>query len=209
MARQARRDDDRGSRLAVPLSSGYTVIVRRPSVGMITAVQKRAEELFPYPQPPTETMAMVTGAAVEFATVDMAKLHRIKALSGPAQVEAVEALSDDERELLRQIMQVDAERLQYLLDYVFERRLEVEGVYTDEQKRQLIDVFAGEREEMLHYGSLPDDVKDLDDWQQTLRLFVVADQMDYAAVMAAAMMAFDRSDITPEEIRARVSYFRG
>lgn len=209
MARAQARRDDKGSRLSVPLSSGYTVIIRRPSVGVITAIQKRAEELYPYPEPPTETMSMVTGATVEFATVDMAKLHRIKGLSGPAQAEAIEALSDQERDLLREIMRVDSERLQYLMDYVFKRRLEVEGVYTDEQKQQLIAAFADERAEMLEYGTLPDDMRDLDEWQQTLRCFIVADQMDYAAVMAAAMMAFDRSDITPEEIRARVSYFRG
>ncbi len=202
------RRNDKGSRISVPLSSGYTAIIRRPSIGVITAVQKKAEELFPYPDPPTEQMEMVTGAEVTFTTVKMSRLHEIKGAGGQGQLEAIDALSDTERDLLRQIMVADSERMQYLMDFVFTRRLDIEGAYGDEGRAELIEAFAEELEEVREFGTLPDDLKDLDDWQVVLRCFIVADQMDYASIMAGAMMAFDQSDITPEEVRGRMQFLR-
>ena len=70
-------------------------------------------------------------------------------------------------------------------------RLGIEGVHTEDQKQDLIDSFAAEKAAMLEWGSMPPDMAELTDWQFILRAFLVQDQADYAAVIAAAMQSLN------------------
>ena len=169
--------------LKVRMSSGYTLIIRRPTMNVIRAVSLKAEELYPMPDPPIgETLETVTGQTYQIAAQD-----------DPAHQAAVE--------------RVQQQRLEHLLEYVFQRRLEVEGYEGEDGRQQLVDAFAADLDELREFGTLPADMADLDEWQQTLRLFVVADQADYAALMLAAANAFDDHNITEAEIRDRIAFF--
>lgn len=204
----AKRNTSRkdGGRYAVPVSSGYTIIVRRPSLQMITAVQHKAEQLYPMPEPPMTEMEMVTGVTEELPAINLEAVYQAVSLDGAALVEALQDLTDKEREFLGQIKEAQNERTEYLLDYIFQKRLEVEGAYTDEQKQALMDAFADDMAELEEWGELPEALAELDDWQRFLRTFIIQDQADYAAVFAAAMWAFNVADVTDEEIRQRVRF---
>jgi len=167
-------------RLTFPVSTGYTLVMARPSMHMVRAILAKAEALYPDPEPPTEEIVTVTGDTIH--VVQKTEDHQLA----------------QER--------VEYQRLEHLLEYVFNKRLEVEGYETEESKRELIAQFAEERAELEEFGTLPDDMQALDEWQLTLRMFIVADGGDYAALMFAAQQAFDQSNIKEDDIRQRVTF---
>ncbi|WP_119069212.1 hypothetical protein [Aggregatilinea lenta] len=178
-----------GDRLAVPVSSGYTLRVHRPSMQVIRAINAKALELHPDPEPPVQTVEAVTGVVYRVAASE----------DDPAFAAANKAYEQG-------VERAQAARAEYLLDYVFRERLSVEGYETDEARAALVAQYAPERAAVEQYGTLPDDMRDLDDWQFVLRMFVVADAVDYGAVTLAAHKAFDVADVTEDELRARVTF---
>lgn len=176
----ARRQHQK-DQLRVRCSSGYTIIVQRPPINVIRAVTLRAEEMYPDPDPPTESLDTLPGKSYEVVIDD-----------DPAYQQA-------KQEVVQQ-------RLEHLLEYVFQRRLTVEGYDTEEAKQELVASFTDERAELEDWGDIPEDMADLDDWQFVLRMFIVADQTDYAALMLAASKAMDESDLNEGDIRKRVSF---
>ena len=178
-----------GDQLVVPVSSGYTLVVRRPSMQVIRAINARALELYPDPEPPSQTVEAVTGTVYQVAAAD----------DDPAFAVAQKAHEQAKEK-------AQAERAEYLLDYVFRERLTVEDYETEEARQTLVAQYAAERAGVEQYGSLPDDMRDLDDWQFTLRMFVVADAVDYGALTLAAHKAFDVADVTEDELRSRVTF---
>jgi hypothetical protein len=192
MGKQNRRTGGTGApgdRLAVPVSSGYTLLVHRPSMQVIRAINARALELHPDPEPPAQTVEAVTGV-----------VYRVAASEDDPAFAAARAAYEQARE------RAQAARAEYLLDYVFRERLSVEGYETDEAKAALVAQYAPERAAVERYGTLPDDMRGLDDWQFVLRMFVVADAVDYGAVTLAAHKAFDVADVTEDELRSRVTF---
>jgi len=175
--------DTQGDRLLVDMSSGYRLIIRRPSINVVRAINKKAFELYPDPDPPTTQVQAATGATYSVPDPDR----------------------EQEYEAARQ--EAASLRLEYLLDYIFKNRLEVQGYETEEDRAALIEKYADERKELEEWGSIPDDMAELDDWQFTLRTFIVADNADYVALMLAASKAFDVEDLTDQEVRQRVQFF--
>lgn len=183
MARTKKGRAVNGDRLAVNLSSGYTAIIRRPSIQAIRMIQAKAEELFPLPEQPTQAIEAVTGTT--YHVVDDTKDEARK------QAEA----------------EVEGQRNNYIMDYVYRKRLVIEG-HEDEAGRQaIIEKFAEDKAEIEEFGTIDDEFRALDDWQFTLRTFVVADGPDAAAFMLASMKALDQDGIDEQEIRRRVSFF--
>ncbi|WP_324391615.1 hypothetical protein [Aggregatilinea sp.] len=176
-------------RLAVPMSSGYTLIIKRPSMEVVRAINAKAIELYPDPEPPTQKIETVTGATYQVLAPG----------DDPEFAEAQKAYE-------QALQQAQGERAQHFLEYIFKARLRVEGYETEEARQELISKYAEERAAVEEFGSVPEDMKALDDWQFTLRMFIVADAVDYGALTLAAHKAFDVNDISEDELRSRVTF---
>ena len=168
--------------LSVKLSSGFTLVIERPTINEIRAVQKKAESLYPMPEPPSEEIQTVTGKTYDVAAPDDDESHR------------------------KQVEQVIAQRLEYQLEYVFQECCYVEGYNSEEGRQELVERFAARRLRVEKWGEVPEDMRDLDSWQYTLRMFIVADSVDYTTVTVAANHALDTSGITEDDIRQRVAF---
>jgi len=205
----------RGDHYRVNLSSGYTAIIRKPALQVVNAVRTKAEHEYPYPEPPVEVITTVTGVEHRVPNVNMEKLHRIKGAAADSDKAAAELadLTEEERDLLGQILLIDGKRNEYFLDFIFSERLLIEGYEDDDARQALIAEFADEIDELARWGNLSDELlkmKDEETWQFVLRVFLVADTADYAAIIMAANKAFDVSALNnPEELRSRVALFRG
>jgi len=180
-ARKAQRAAPSTDHLTVALSSGYTLVVKRPPLNVIRAITTKAEKLYPDPDPPTQTIQTVTGME-----------YTVAADGDEAYQEKLETARN--------------QRLEYFLEYVFQECLEVQGYETEEARQELIAAYADERDKLLKWGDVPEDMLKLDDWQFTLRMFIVADASDYAALMLSASKAFDINDIGEEDLRQRVNF---
>lgn len=178
----------KGDTLTFQVARGFTCLVERPPMQLIRALTAKAEELHPTPEPPCEDVTLETGAQ-----------HQVYDHDDPGYKKQLAAAQNAQNE--------------YLLDYFFKRRLQVEGYDDEERKQELIDRYAGERDEMLEFGSLDDELlamaqsDDLEDqWQFTLRTSIFTTGGDYALATYACMSALDMDDITEAEICKRVKF---
>jgi hypothetical protein len=171
-------------RPVISLSTGYRAIIDRPSMRFVVSIQEKAEKDFPFPNGATETLELVTGDTVTIKPDVPTDFDRMT----PEQKEVV------------------GKRNEYLLEYVFNHRLEIEGYESEEDRQALVAQFADERAELEEFGVIAEDMKDLDPWQFTLRMFIIAEAADYAAVQFAVLQAFDRNNVTEDEIRQRVNF---
>jgi hypothetical protein len=162
-------------RLAV--SSGHALLIRRPSVGLARAIMTKAAELYPYPDPPKQTITTLVGD--------------------------VDVIKEDDEAYLAKCKAADGEREGHLLEWAFEHRLEVEGYEAEDGHAALIADHADDLAELREFGSVPEDMRELDEYQLVLRMFVVADMTDYTALYLSVHKAFDAADIEESEIRQR------
>lgn len=172
-------------RIAIPMNSGYTVILTRPPFNVARAVMAKAYELHPDPVPETEMVPMVTGVNYQLpvAEDDEAKAQRQKALE-----------------------QAEAARESYLLKFAIEECLIVEDYEGEDGQQRLVDELQPQWEQVLKWGTIPDDLADLPPWQQAVQLFVISDIEDYMAVTINTLKALDADMIDPEEITQRGSF---
>lgn len=193
-----------GDQIMIPLSSGYTVVIRRPQMNMIRAILQKAEEDFPFPEAPSIKMETVTGREYRVAVDTTEKL--IDTMAGRDDDAEAEALKQEYHTWDETRSKAEEERQEYFLDYIFKKRLEVHGYETSEKREELTASFADDLAELAEWGTMPAELAEMDAWQQTLRLFIVADSADFVSISLAAMKALDVADITEDEIRKRMSF---
>ena len=200
---------DSGDRLLVPTSSGYKLVIRRPPMQVLRAVMQKSEELHPLPEVPTEEVETVTGDKQRVPAINLDLIRKLDtAVSNEEQGAVLDQLTDEEIAFWRTRQQASYQQNEYVLDWALNRRVDVEGCYTEEQRAELVAKFADERTDLEEYGSLDEELLALDPFQFVLRVFIIQDASDYAAVTAAVMRSMDASDIDPEEIRSRASFLR-
>ena len=184
--RKPKRIRGRRDVLTVRTSSGYELLVQRPPVNVVRAITRRAYQEHPDPEPPQKTVEAVTGVNYVIPDRDEERQREYE----EALQKAVEA------------------RLEYFLEYIFQKRLTVRGFESEEGRRELVAKFADELAEVKEWGEMDEELLALDDWQLVLRVFIMADQADWAALMLAATKAFDLQDLSEQEVRQRVAFFR-
>ncbi|GEM_PF-5781632 len=184
--RRPKREPRQRDLLKVRTSSGYELLVQRPPVNVVRAIQQRAYKKHPDPEPPQKTVKAATGTNYTIPDPDEERQREYEA----ALQKAIEA------------------RLEYFLEYIFQKRLTVRGYESAEKQQELVAKFADDLAEVKEWGDLDADMLELDDWQLVLRLFILADQADWAALMLAASKAFDLQDLSEQEVRRRVEFFR-
>lgn len=197
----AARSQVRGDQLQVPLSSGYTLIVRRPTLGMIEALQTKADELYPLPEPPTATLETLTGP-VRYA-LDI-PVHFVQQF----QAGQVRDIPPAVRSYLTEMHTAQALQWNHLLEYMLQKRVDVLGYEGDEGRAQLVAELQDDLDELREWGSLGDWADELDEFQIVLRQFVLGDQSDWFAMTVLIGRAAQVEDIDPEEVQQRATFFQ-
>ncbi len=172
-------------RIAIPMNSGYTVILTRPPFNVARGVMAKAYELYPDPVPETEAVTTVTGATYQVAVAE-----------------------DDEVKAQRQkaAEQAEAQRESYLLKFAIEDCMVVEDYEGEDGQQALIDELQPQWEQLLKWGQVPDDLAELPKWQQTVQLFIISDIEDYMALTINTLRALDADLIDPEEIAQKGTF---
>ncbi len=171
----------------VELSTGYRLIIERPTLGEIEALNRKAEELFPAPPRPTERVVLATGEDQEVPLGD--------------EHQKVVAWRD-------QLNEIDNQRGMYFLQYALEQTTTVEGYEDEEGQDKLIRQFEARMDRILKFGTLPPDVSNLSMYARVIRLFLIADAADLTAVMQAVTSA-TTANVDEETIRAKIRFFHG
>ena len=173
-------------RLALNMNSGYTLIIERPPMNVARAVMARAEKENPKPEPPTETVEAVTGVTYHIASED--------------------GDSEDDAQLKAQREAAQAKLYTHLMDFVFEEYTSIEGYNGQDGQQKLINELAPKWDVLRKWGDVPEDMADLSEWQQALRLFIVSDMEDYSVAMFGVLKAMDVDDLDEQEARQRASF---
>ena len=207
-----KRTKKTAGQMTIPLSSGYSVVISRPSIHVIGAVEQKAIELYPYPEMPVREETTVTGEVLQFATVSIEHLESIEGMEPEPQQEALEALTDDEKMMLGKMRQANVDRKSHYLEFVLKQCVQVEGVYDDLDKQaELVASFDDEIKSLEEWGSWTDDLQKLKEeepFQFILRTFIIETADDYGYVAAASYWAMSLSDLEPEDIRERMRSFQ-
>ncbi len=184
--RQSNRSRKYAGKVTVDMSTGYTLVLDRPTLREIEALNLKAEEEFPMPPRPTEKVKSVTGE-IEVPLAD-----------GAPEVE----------EWKQKCSEVEAERYGHLLDYALTELVEVAGYEGKDGHDKLVEKLRARKERLLKWGKLDEKVAELDEFQQVLQLFIIGTADDWQALTFAVLSAMD-ADIDEDSIRRKVQFFPG
>lgn len=174
--------------IEIEMSSGYTVVIHRPPFSLLQALEDRAQELYPDPEMPTETVVLNEGASDETT-------KETPVLSGTPEHDAYTKAQ----------VKVLNQRGEYTKDYLFQKRLTVKGYESADGRKKLVQLHKDDLEELREFGKVKDD---LEDYQLVMRNFVVYTMSDHQMVMAVCSGMTEAMNLKPEEILRRARQFQ-